>query len=103
MTIAEIEAAFSVRLPDRHRAAILDSADPIHSASEFLVLDTPNALLPIRKTNDYLRQRPIEKWPDYLFAFASNGCGNYFAYDTRTSPYRIVYIDPDYTIDENLT
>jgi hypothetical protein len=37
-----------------------------------------------------------------LVAFASNGCGDYFAYDTRRTPHTIVYIDPDNTVAENL-
>ena len=43
----------------------------------------------------------MEPWPDFLIAFASNGCGDYFAYDTRQIPANIIYIDPDNTIEEN--
>jgi hypothetical protein len=102
MTIDDIETAYSVRLPKRHRTAILDAADPIHQACEFLVIDGPGVLLPIHKTNTFLRTQQIEEWPNFLFAFASNGVGDYFAYDTRRSPYKIVYIDPDLYMDENL-
>lgn len=103
MTIEQIEAAFSVCLPDMHRAAIADTADPIHKACAFLVVDSPGVLHPLYETNTFLRREAIEEWPDFLFAFASNGFGDYFAYDTRQYPYRILYIDPDFTIEENLT
>ena len=38
-----------------------------------------------------------------MAAFASNGCGDHFAYDLRAQPPRIVYMDPDRTVAENLT
>jgi hypothetical protein len=38
----------------------------------------------------------------FLVAFASNGCGDYFAYDLRSDPPRIIYTDPDCTVAENL-
>jgi hypothetical protein len=43
------------------------------------------------------------RWPSFLVAFASNGCGDYFAYDIRTEPAKIIYMDPDKTVDENLS
>jgi hypothetical protein len=103
MSIAEIEIALSFRLPDAHRAALVDAADPIHDACDFLVLDSPHELLRFLDANNDLRrpERP-DPWPDFLVAFASNGCGDYFAYDIRSDPYAIVYIDPDRTVAENL-
>ena len=29
-----------------------------------------------------------------MVAFATNGCGDFFAYDTRQEPYRVYYIGP---------
>ena len=40
--------------------------------------------------------------PPFLVAFASNGCGDYFAYDLRSELPRITYMDPDHTVAENL-
>jgi hypothetical protein len=45
----------------------------------------------------------FDPWPDFLVAFASNGCGDYFAYDLRQYPVRVIYIDPDRPVAENLT
>ena len=103
MSITQIETALSFRLPDAHRAALLNESDPIHNACDFLVVDSPHKLLRFLDTNIDLRSpdRP-DPWPDFLIAFASNSCGDYFAYDTRCSPYIIVYIDPDNTVADNL-
>ena len=53
--------------------------------------------------NEFLHADNSNRWPPFLVAFASNGCGDYFAYDTRTEPAKIVYMDPDRTVDENLS
>jgi len=83
---------------------MLDSSDPIHEACDFLVPESEYELLRIVSVNEMLRNREFKElaWPRFLVAFASNGCGDYFAYDLRGSPDRIIYIDPDLTIDENL-
>jgi hypothetical protein len=44
----------------------------------------------------------MDPWPEHLVAFASNGCGDYFAYDLRSDPPAIIYIDLDLTVRENL-
>lgn len=104
MSIDAFETAFSIRLPDSHRAAIQDSSDLIHRACDFLLAESPHELLRLSHVNHMLHSvdHP-EAWPRFLIAFASNGCGDYFAYDTRTSPYPITYMDPDNTIAENLS
>ena len=102
MTIDAIEAHLGVQFPERHRQAFLDAADPIHDACDFLVPSTPYPGLDIVQVNNRLHATPPDAWPAFLVAFASNGCGDYFAYDLRTSPTRIIYIDPDNTVDENL-
>ena len=56
------------------------------------------------RTNAWLHSSEVhDPWPDFLVAFASNGCGDYFAYDTRQWPVTIIYIDPDRTVRENLS
>ncbi len=103
MNITEIETLLSVRLPDPHRASLLDGSDPIHKACAILVPHSPYELLRLYDTNVHLHHKDHpDRWPDFLVAFASNGCGDYFAYDTRRAPYLIVYIDPDNTVEENL-
>src|ERR1043165_4856600 len=101
MTFDAIEAHFGIRFPDGHRQAFLDATDPIHDAIDFLVPSTPYPGLDIFRITDRLHTPP-DAWPDFLVAFASNGCGDYFAYDRRTPSLPIIYIDPDLSVDENL-
>lgn len=103
VNIDAIETSLSVKFPATHRRALSDRSDPIHAACDFLVGQSPHELLRLNDVNASLRASDNpDPWPAYLVAFASNGCGDYFAYDTRPSPYLIVYIDPDDTVAENL-
>jgi len=101
--LAEAEARLGLTLPDRHRQAMLDPADPIHEACDFLVPDSPYELLRWVGVNKFLHAPDNwNRWPPFLVAFASNGCGDYFAYDLRAQPPRIVYMEPDRTVQETL-
>jgi hypothetical protein len=104
MELAEAEARLGVTLPYRHRQAMLDCADPIHQACDFLVPDSPyDELLRWVAVNEFLHAADHRnRWPPFLVALASNGCGDYFAYDLRSEPPRIIYMDPDHTVAENL-
>lgn len=103
MDVTDIEARFGLKLPGRHRAALLDPSDPIHDACDFLLLESQHELLDIGLVNGFLhRDGSWNQWPNFLVAFASNGCGDYYAYDLRTPAPAIVYIDPDRTVIENL-
>ena len=102
MTIDAIEAHLGCQFPERHRQAFDDADDPIHDDCDFLVPSTPFPGLDIVQVNDRLHAKGPFAWPAFLVAFASNGCGDYFAYDLRTSQTRVIYIDPDETVDENL-
>src|SRR5262245_49650082 len=101
--IAEVEQRLGLKLPERHRQALLDLADPIHGACDFLLPSSPHELLRMVAVNEFLHapERP-DPWPGFLVAFASNGCGDYFAYDLRRQPASILYLDPDRTVAENL-
>jgi hypothetical protein len=80
-----------------------DKTDPIHRACDFLVESSDNMGLAFVAVNEWLHsQRVAFPWPSFLVAFASNGCGDYFAYDMSQSPPSILYIDPDATPEENL-
>ena len=82
---------------------MLDPADPIHDACDFLVPDSPYELLRWVDVNEFLHTPDHwNRWPQFLVAFASNGCGDYYAYDTRSEPPKIIYMDPDNMVDENL-
>lgn len=55
----------------------------------------------ILDANTLLRGSDLQPYPDHLIAFATNECGDYYyCFDRNTG--RIVYIDPDYSIEENL-
>lgn len=104
MELAEAESRLGITLSDRHRRAMMDSADPIHEACDFLVPESPYELLRWVGVNEFLHAADNwNRWPPFLVAFASNGCADYFAYDKRTAPAKITYMDPDKTVDENLS
>jgi hypothetical protein len=103
MSSKDIEKSLGIVFPAEHWRALLDPSDPIHAACDFLVLDSPYKLLRLQHVNEFLHvEDHFDPWPGYLVAFASNGCGDYFAYDIRQMPYTIIYIDPDKTVAENL-
>lgn len=80
-----------------------DASDPIHGACDFLVESSDMRGLDLGAVNERLHSPQVyAPWPPFLLAFASNGCGDYFAYDMRQSPASIIYIDPDSTPEENL-
>jgi hypothetical protein len=104
MELHEIEQRLGMTFPPRHQQAMLDIADPVHEACDFLVPSSPYHLLRLLDVNQMLHTRDNRDcWPSFLIAFASNGCGDYFAYDLRTGPPRIIYMDPDKTVNENLS
>lgn len=101
--LGEAEARIGMTLPDRHWLAMLDPTDPIHEACDFLVPNSPYELLRWAGVNEFLHTPGNwNRWPPFLVAFASNGCGDYFAYDLRSDPPRVLYMDPDRTVEENL-
>src|SRR5882724_5339852 len=101
--IEQIERKLGLRIPERHRLAMLDLADPIHEACDFLPLNRTDKLRDIVEQNEFLHsEREDSQWPSHLVAFASNGCGDYFAYDLLAKTYSIIYMDPDSTVEENL-
>ena len=104
MELAEAESRLGMSLSKRHRQAMLDPSDPIHQGCDFLVPDSPYELLRWVGVNEFLHAPDHwNRWPAFLVAFASNGCGDYFAYDLRSEPPRVIYMDPDHTVAENLT
>jgi hypothetical protein len=91
------------RFPERHQRAMRDALDPIHRACDFYAPPEENSTLNIVALNDWLHSKQVwAPWPEYLIAFASNGGGDYFAYDFHSSPARIVYIGGERTPEEHL-
>ena len=104
MDLAEAEARLGLAFPERHREAMRNASDPIHKACDFLIPASPHKLLRLVEVNEFLHAGDHWKpWPSFLIAFASNGCGDYFAYDVRLRPPRVIYVEPDHTIEEDLT
>jgi hypothetical protein len=103
MNLEEVQKRLGIVLPDRHKAAMTDPTDPIHGKRDFLVPESPYEALRWVETNEFLHdQSGWDPWPHFLVAFASAGCGDYFAYDLRSEPNLIIYMDPDKTVEENL-
>ena len=98
-----IEEKLGFRLPQQHREAIANPTDPVHECCDFLLDESPFELLRLADVNDFLHSPSHpDPWPPFLLAFASNGCGDYFAYDLRTDPAHIIYVDPDDFVSDNL-
>ncbi|MCA9551783.1 MAG: SMI1/KNR4 family protein [Myxococcales bacterium] len=102
MNLEELERRHNIELHPLHREVLQDPDDPIHQACEMLLIESPNDLLDFTRVNTYLHSKSGRSWPDFLIAFATNGCGDYFAYDLRETPRRIVYIDLDSSVWEQL-
>lgn len=99
-----VEARFGFTFPAGHRRAMMDPFDPVHQACDFLVPESPHELLRLAELNALLHgPGRFDRWPSFLIAFASNGCADFYAYDLRSSPPTIVYVDPDLTLAENLS
>ncbi|MFO0881075.1 MAG: hypothetical protein U0840_27445 [Gemmataceae bacterium] len=96
----EVEAGFHLKLPPRHRAALLDVNDPIHACTILLRSEGDATIFSV---NQGERASDWREWPDYLVAFAYDGCFGLFAYDTRQEPYRVYYIDPLESATESVT
>lgn len=101
MQPADVERRLGLNLPAAHLRTLADPKDALHARLELLYLAHERHNQRLGWVNALLRARPFDPWPTHLVAFASNGCGDYYAYDLRTDPPRIVYIDPDRTIEEN--
>jgi hypothetical protein len=101
LTEQDIETRLGITLPPRFRLAILNASDPIHQKIRLLGPNRGRAQS-IFEVNADLRALDWKKWPPYLVAFADNGCGDYFAFDARSVPYRIYYIDPLETAPESM-
>jgi len=89
--------------PEQHQRAMQDASDPIHRACDFFVQSSANKSLDLPGVNQWLHSPQVwAAWPEFLVAFASQGCGDYFAYDLRQSPASVIYISPDGTPEEHL-
>jgi hypothetical protein len=102
LSVDDIEARLGIEFPASHRRALLNASDPIHKRT-VLLMPEGNECESILKVYEFLRQVEWKGWPSHLLAFATNECGDYFAYDTREKPYRVYYIDPIGTVEESVS
>jgi hypothetical protein len=89
LSIVVIESVSQTRLPERHRAALLDPHDPVHDCIELSGTDEGDHNN-IVATNKDLRSRGWKEWPEHLIAFATRGCGDFFSADSLLR----VYVGP---------
>jgi hypothetical protein len=99
--LEELEQHIKIQWPDQFKKALIDPSDPIHAHTTLLVPDKVG-LQNIFEANERMRAYEWKQWPDWLMAFATNECGDYFAFDTRALPYRIFYIDPIGSVAESI-
>ena len=103
MNLEHIENSLGMKLPERHKQVMLAAGDRIHVACDFLVPWRTDKMRDILEENESLHSPgESDPWPLYLVAFASNGCRDFFAYDLRSEPHSVIYMDPDLTVQENL-
>ena len=92
--LATIESRFGVALPEKMQAALMNPHDPIHQCASLLTA-SDNPMLDVASVNADLRSINWKQWPEHFTAFATNECGDYFAFDTSQSPYRVYYVGPE--------
>ena len=89
--IARVEQVLGFSFPLAHRQDLERRDSEIREACEFLLVDSTEHRDLLRK-NVWLRQNYSQGWTPSYIAFASHGCGDYFAYDLNFEPYRIIYV-----------
>ena len=97
--LTKIERSFCITLPVKLGKVLLEPDDPIHRCSVLLTASN-NPLLDAACVNAHMRSIEWKEWPDHFVAFATNKCGDYFAFDTSKTPHRIYYIGPTATVPE---
>ncbi len=97
--LTKIERSYGISLPRRLSEALLDSGDPIHRCS-VLLTTSDNPLLDAASVNAHMRSIEWKEWPNHFVAFATNECGDYFAFNASQTPYKIYYVGPTDTVPE---
>src|SRR5258706_8233399 len=77
MEIEHIEKSLGMKLPERHKKAMFDARDRIHSVCDFLLSHNTDKIPDLVEENKRLHNTDIDPWPLHLVAFASNGCGDF--------------------------
>src|SRR5262249_31431539 len=95
-----VESALGYRFPEAYRRFVREPDIESIRRLPPLLWFVRHEGVGILDVNRFLRGTDYEPLPDRLVAFPSNDCGDYFCFDRDTG--RVVYIDPDYTAEENL-
>ena len=90
------------RFSETHKLLLADPSAVVRKDITILDIETVAQSEGLLDCNKRLHQRRWDPWPGYLVAFATQECGDYFAYDLRTEIPSVVYVDPDKTVEENL-
>ena len=98
--IETVEAILGFSFPEDYKRFIRNPDIEVIKKLPSLLWFVRHSSMGIIETNKRLRRRDFRPYPERLIAFATNECGDYFCFDRDTG--RIVYIDPDYPVEENL-
>jgi len=98
--IEAVEAQLELAFPESYRRFVKNPDIEVIKKLPSLLWFVRHSYMGILDANALLRGSDFEPYPDHLIAFATNECGDFYCFDRDTG--RIVYIDPDYSIEENL-
>lgn len=103
--IEELSDGWDVNISSEHAEYLKrDYKDDEVQKFGLLLPDCEIEGLDIDGVNDFLHyNHRYDPWPENLFAFATMGCGDYFAYYNVGDDTKIIYIDPDKTVADNLS
>ena len=104
--IEYVESQLGLQFPDTLKAIFRDPDLRLIKKLPTLLWIVRHPSLGLHEVNDYLRSREHDPFPDYLVAFATNECGDWFCFeivnDFDFARGGVVYIDPSLTVEENL-
>lgn len=99
--IVALEHELGFQLPEGFRVLLLrPDLEFITALTSALLWAVSHKTVGILDVNTWLRTREFDPFPDFLIAFATNECGDYFCFDKAGGG--VIYIDPDATVEENL-
>ena len=98
--IREVESLLAFAFPEAYRRFVRDPDIEVVKRLPSLLWFVRHTSMGLIDVNLRLRKPGPRAYPDRLVAFATNECGDYYCFDRDTG--RIVYIDPDRTVEENM-
>jgi hypothetical protein len=98
--IEAVESRFGFAFPEGYRRFLKEPDIEAIKKLPSLLWFVRHPGVGILDTNIRLRKRVLWPFPEHLVAFATNECGDYYCFDRDRG--RVVYIAPNYSIEENL-